>query len=207
MGAGPDGAKAMSSDESRLGRWARRKAEARNRRGGATPVLDKEPVEKQPLKEPADALPGEAAPVERLPEGAELPDIESLDADSDFSAFMKEGVPQALRRLALRKLWASDPMFNVIDEMVEYGEDYTNAGMIVEGIKSAWEPGRGYARDDEKSPTNDTDDTDTSEAITSEAMDLEAQPAAEAEFEQDELRGTATTEIAEDESEEDPELG
>lgn len=192
----------MSSDEGRLGRWARRKAEARKQHGGAAPVLDKEPTEKPPLQETTDALPAEVQPGQNLPEGLDLPDIESLTAESDFSAFMKEGVPPVLRRLALRKLWSSDPMFNIIDEMVEYGEDYTNAGMIVEGIKSAWEPGRGYARDEEKPAAIDADGAEISEAA-----DSDAQPAGKVEIEKNEEANIASAEIVEDESEEDPELG
>lgn len=192
----------MSSDDSRLGRWARRKAEARTRRGGAAPVVDKETGDNQPPEKPTNALPAEAPPDENLPEGLNLPDVDSLTAESDFSAFMKEGVPPVLRRLALRKLWSSDPMFNIVDEMVEYGEDYTNAAMIVEGVKSAWEPGRGYARNEEK-PTA----IDTEGAETLDAADSDAEPAAETESKYTEGEGTASTEIPEDESEEDPGLG
>lgn len=147
----------------RLGRWARRKAEAK-RRGGAAPAVPEtpaevsvaapEPLTQGPLEqadEPAKAAPRPASdvPTEAAAE-LDLPDIETLNADSDFSVFMKEGVPAQLRRLALRKLWASDPLFNHIDVMVEYGEDYTDAAMVVEGLKSSWEVGRGYARADEK---------------------------------------------------------
>lgn len=148
----------MSSDEGGLRRWARRKAEVKRRRGGAAPVLEKDQAEKPTVSEPRElATAGEGA-TELTPENLDLPDIESLTAESDFSAFMKEGVPPALRRLALRKLWSSDPMFNVIDEMVEYGEDYTNAAMVVEGMKSAWAPGRGYARDESEPEEKRADD-------------------------------------------------
>lgn len=192
----------MSSDETRLGRWARRKAEARKQRGGAAPVVDKEPVEAQPLRESNEALPSENAPGEKLPEGLDLPDIDSLDADSDFSAFMKDGVPSALRRLALRKLWASDPMFNIVDEMVEYGEDYTNAAMIVEGMKSAWEPGRGYARDEETPVAAGDAETDASGADMAETSAM-----GEADVEQVEVNREASTDVVEGESDDDPELG
>ena len=138
----------MSSEEkSRFSRWAERKAAARQRRGSAAPAIaeapDAVPVPAAPPVEDAETGPEEAGPP--APE-CDLPDIDSLGAGSDFTAFMKDGVPAALRRLALRKLWASDPAFNVIDEMVEYGEDYTNAATVVEGMKSAWEAGRGYAK-------------------------------------------------------------
>lgn len=150
----------MSSDgRSRLARWAQRKAEAKRRGGGAAPAI---------LEEPANVPAMPAEPTAGVQTGAretgqpggepDLPEIESLTADSDFSVFMKDGVPVALRRLALRKLWTSDPMFNVIDEMVEYGEDYTDAATVVAGMKSAWEAGRGYA-----SKTGDEDSAEGKE--------------------------------------------
>ena len=136
-----------SEDKSRLARWAQRKAAVRERRGGAAPHIEKEradlPAGTAAHDEPKDMPHPTGQPGNETPE---LPDIESLDSDSDFTGFMKEGVPREMRRLALRKLWASDPMFNVIDEMVEYGEDYTDAATVVAGMKSAWEVGRGYAR-------------------------------------------------------------
>lgn len=54
-----------------------------------------------------------------------LPDIETLKEESDFSAFLKEGVPDKLRRLALRKLWASTPLFGLRDGLNDYDEDFT----------------------------------------------------------------------------------
>lgn len=147
----------MSSDEGGLRRWARRKAEVKQRRGGAAPAIEEERGDRSSTPVPAE----ESGPPENAetPEQAEtdLPDVESLTSDSDYTAFMKDGVPPALRRLALRKLWASDPAFNIIDEMVEYGEDYTSAGLVAEGLKSAWRPGKGYARDD--LPAEDARDT------------------------------------------------
>ena len=50
--------------------------------------------------------------------------IDDLTADLDFTAFLKEGVPEELKRLALRKLWRSDPVFANLDGLVEYGEDF-----------------------------------------------------------------------------------
>ena len=38
-----------------------------------------------------------------------LPPIESIDAGTDISAFMKKGVPTALRHAALRRAWSADP--------------------------------------------------------------------------------------------------
>jgi len=54
----------------------------------------------------------------------DLPDIDSLEADSDFTPFMQEGVPEKLQRLALRKLWNSDPILANVDGLNDYDEDF-----------------------------------------------------------------------------------
>lgn len=173
----------MNSEESRLQRWARRKAEVRKKRGGAAPAItDENSVQ------PAEPLPQEAAPaLEQMPDEptaeSDLPDIESLTADSDFTAFMKEGVSPALRGLALRKLWSADPAFNVIDEMVEYGEDYTKTTVLAGGVKSAWKPGRGYGADDETPEDSTTESDSPVDAADNreEAQEVPAEEAASAE--------------------------
>lgn len=58
----------------------------------------------------------------------ELPSIDSLTADSDFSVFMQSGVPAGLRIQALRKLWASDPAIVEGDDLSDYGDDYSSGG-------------------------------------------------------------------------------
>src|SRR5262249_38637440 len=50
--------------------------------------------------------------------------IESLTAESDFSAFMHPAVDENLRRSALKKLF-SDPRFNTMDGLDVYIEDFT----------------------------------------------------------------------------------
>ena len=57
-------------------------------------------------------------------EDADMPDIDTLNADSDYSVFMSKKVSETLRRQALRKLFRL-PGFNVLDGLNEYDEDYT----------------------------------------------------------------------------------
>jgi hypothetical protein len=169
-----------SEDKGRLARWAQRKAAARQRRGAAAPAIAEEPAAVPATAgapaEESKTEPGEAG--QPAPE-LDLPDVESLTAGSDFTAFKKDGVPAELRRLALRKLWASDPVFNVIDEMVEYGEDYTDAAMVVEGMKSAWEAGRGYATKSVEEDGDDkpvSDDPKEQEPVTDEQVASDESP-------------------------------
>lgn len=56
------------------------------------------------------------------------PDVEQakqLPVGADVSRYMKADVPEEARREALQKLF-SDPMYNVISEMDDYVEDYSN---------------------------------------------------------------------------------
>lgn len=52
-----------------------------------------------------------------------LPDPDTLEAGSDFSAFMVPGVSGALRRRALKRLWATGN-YNVRDGLDDYDADY-----------------------------------------------------------------------------------
>lgn len=113
----PDTGEAAADGEPFLERWSRKKAQAR---AG------------MPQDEPADAVgpPASAGAEAPQPEGAEapapvvLPDLDELDQDSDYSAFLAPGVDEALRRRALRKLFRS-PKFNVLDGLDDYCEDFT----------------------------------------------------------------------------------
>jgi hypothetical protein len=44
-----------------------------------------------------------------------LPSIESLAVTSDYTVFMRPGVPMALRNAALRKLWRINPVYSQSD--------------------------------------------------------------------------------------------
>jgi len=54
----------------------------------------------------------------------DMPDIESLTAESDYADFLSPAVSDKLRKLALRKLFLSE-VFNIRDGLDEYDEDYT----------------------------------------------------------------------------------
>lgn len=103
----------MSSDEGGegfLSRWSKRKAEVRQQA-------------QKPVAEPAP--PPET---EEEIDPATLPSIDSLTADSDFSIFLKKGVPSALRNAALRKLWVTEPSVVNYKALVEYNWDFTAPG-------------------------------------------------------------------------------
>jgi hypothetical protein len=129
-------------------RWSKLKQS--NRRGRAAPVavvpeeradFDPDTIE-QPIE--AEPKPGSAIVVEaervaeQDPDQAEitaaelrnqaeeagLTPIEDLEADSDYTGFLGQGVPAALTKAALRKLWLSDPVFANLDGLNDYDLDY-----------------------------------------------------------------------------------
>ena len=46
--------------------------------------------------------------------------------------------------MALRRMWRLNPMFRFADEMVEYGENYTDAATVIDGMTTAYQVGKGY---------------------------------------------------------------
>ena len=52
-----------------------------------------------------------------------LPPVESLSPESDFTGFMHPKVDDALRRVALKKLF-NDPHFNIPDPFEPYSRDF-----------------------------------------------------------------------------------
>ncbi len=160
-------------DRKFLTRWSRRKEEARE--GDEAPADDPSTAEDDSKAAKGDSpdLP-EAAPdeAEIL---ARLPDIDSLDENSDFTAFLAEGVPAAIRRRALRKLWRLNPIFANLDGLNDYDEDFTDAANVVEGVKTIYKVGKGMFDKDtppevpqevaaESSTEPDEDDQETPEA-------------------------------------------
>jgi hypothetical protein len=146
-------------EEGFLRRWARRKSEVREG-GEAAPEAAVEPVAAAAvpgltanvdravvapvgLQPPASAASPTApmAPQRDQPAARPLPtleDVAALDADSDFSAFVARGVDQAVRRSALKKLFA-DPHFNAMDRLDVYIDDYTKPSPVSEAMLASLE--------------------------------------------------------------------
>lgn len=152
------------SDSSRLSRWSQRKLAVRQgerklatHKGGALP----EPDEIAPNKEldnerkpaggqalaPADQSSAVVSENAEMLSEADLPPIEELSAQSDYTVFLKKNVPEALRRRALRKLWVSDPVLANLDGLNDYDDDYS----IVQAITmddTIYKIGRGLLGDE-----------------------------------------------------------
>jgi hypothetical protein len=134
-----------SEDEGFLGRWSRRKADAR--------ASDPAPAINQAVPdETGSEIAGHASEDVDQPEPFDvesLPDIDSLGPKSDFSVFMQAGVPSELKTKALRKLWRVKSELANLDGLIDYGEDLTGSFKTVEHLKTAYEVGRGFLRHDE----------------------------------------------------------
>ncbi len=130
----------MAEDDTEQGflnRWARRKA--------AHPEAEGPGPEAAPA-----AAESEDPPLSEEEIVAQLPDIDSLDETSDFTPFLQQGVPDLLRRKALRVLWRSNPVFANLDGMNEYDEDYTLATSALQAVKTAYQVGKGFITDEER---------------------------------------------------------
>jgi hypothetical protein len=80
------------------------------------------------LKKEQEEVPAEQKEEEPAPA---LPPVEELTPESDFTGFMHPKVEDALRRVALKKLF-SDPHFNVADPFEAYSGDWTGGEPIPE---------------------------------------------------------------------------
>jgi hypothetical protein len=78
-------------------------------------------------------------------------DFDALDYDSDYTRFMKGGVPEAVRKRALRMLWGSNPILANIDGLNDYDDDFTDAALAVKGLlKTSYKADSGYLTDEER---------------------------------------------------------
>jgi hypothetical protein len=167
-------------DEPFLQRWARRKADVATADAGPKDQGEAPGVE---TASPDGAAP---APVNSDTETGEpevdlaaLPDIDSLDARSDFSVFMQNGIPEELRTRALQRLWRLDPSFGHVDGLLEYGEDFTGTGLAADVVNTAYKVGKGMLSDEEDAPP--PDDSGTAEEASGDTVAAAAAPLPETE--------------------------
>ncbi len=130
-----------------LSRWSERKAAARRGEAPPEPADEARAVEEARAHAaiPEQALPPDAAPADE--DVPVLPSIDELNAESDYTVFLKEKVPEHLRRAALRKLWTSDPVLANLDGLNDYDENYNLTQTVIGVVQSAWQAGRGYAEE------------------------------------------------------------
>ena len=130
----------MSEDKGFLSRWAQRKAAVREGRAQAEPPPSAPPAVPAPGNSSATATaapastrvagtPGAAGnadeprPAVAAAPAPTLEDVAQLARDSDYRAFVAQGVDPQVKNAALKKLF-SDPHFNAMDGLDVYIDDY-----------------------------------------------------------------------------------
>lgn len=101
-------------DEGPLARWSRRKQAARVPEAAPSP----------PEPEAPPAIVEETLPPETLPS------LDDLAVGSDLAAFLRKGVPEALKRAALRKMWSLDPAIRDHIGLSENAWDFNDPASI-----------------------------------------------------------------------------
>jgi Protein of unknown function (DUF3306) len=201
--------------DSFIARWSRRKRAPRDEdRPAAEPAETAAPVEPpSALPESAESAdPTVAADPDEAVAGdpeviAKLPDIESLNEASDFKPFMAKGVPEVLRRRALRKLWRLNPVFAHLDGLNDYDQDFRDAAMVLPNLKTIYKVGRGMLGEVEPEPQAEATGSGTNEPVAPEAAKSLAPPAltaGPASVESPAQEAVATIEVARQETADQP---
>jgi hypothetical protein len=119
----------MSGDEDFLSRWSRRKraaAESMPPPGEAadTPALPQSSAESSAAPDTANEA-AEKSETEEF-DLASLPPLDSIVESTDITAFLKQGVPPALTRAALRRAWSADPAIRDFIGLAENAWDFND---------------------------------------------------------------------------------
>jgi hypothetical protein len=120
-----------------LGRWAQRKADARQ----GLPLTEPVPAVALKLapKPPESASVLASAETSAQLDAAEAPllptllDAQALTPESDFKPFMARAVSPEVKNAAMKKLFA-DPHYNVMDRLDIYIDDYSRSDPIPESM-------------------------------------------------------------------------
>lgn len=155
-----------------LSRWSRLKQEARDHEhqpqppAAVLPENEESPEqEREPAPPPEAGAEGDGAPAPSKaadqPPPLDLPDIDTLTRDSDYTAFLRAEVPADMRRQALRKLWRSDPVFANLDGLNDYDENYAAPSIVGAAVRTAYDVFNGYAPRDAAAETEAAEAPDT----------------------------------------------
>ena len=107
------------SDEEFLARWSRRKREAK--------AVANVPPPTEPAGTPNPAPPAAAEnPPDAEVDLSSLPPIDSINAATDITAFLRKGIPQELSRAALRRAWTADPAIRDFVGLAENAWDFND---------------------------------------------------------------------------------
>lgn len=124
-------------NEGPFARWSRRKlatrpndAPAANEKKHAPSQSGEEIEAGAPAPQSASPEATASADVESVELSEPLPRIEDLTAESDLAAFLREGVPLALKIAAMRKMWSLNPAIRDYVGPAEYAWDFNQPGSM-----------------------------------------------------------------------------
>ena len=129
----------LENDASFLSRWSKRKSESKE-------VSSKSEQNENNTVDVKDELIEEEKKLsnDELAEKYEVTNPEKIDNPLDLKKILKENLPDRLKQVALRKLWKLVPAYGEISELVEYGEDFTDAATVIENLQTSYIVGKGY---------------------------------------------------------------
>jgi Protein of unknown function (DUF3306) len=124
----------MNDRENFISRWSRRKRQAADEKAQLEKTSARQAVDPSSGEDPNLTSPKSAVASPPVPEFdvARLPPIESIEAGTDITAFMRAGVPSELRHAALRRAWSADASIRDFVGLNEnYWSDVTGPGGVV----------------------------------------------------------------------------
>ncbi|MGB0847390.1 MAG: DUF3306 domain-containing protein [Thiolinea sp.] len=133
-----------TKQEGFLGRWARRKAAAQAEHEQPVlpedtptppPVATEEGLLQQDSEDTEAPLPNKEASANPPLTDADMPPLETLTEDSDYTGFMSPEVSEELRKLALRKLFQGSA-FHHRDGLDDYDDDFTKFAKLGDIVTS-----------------------------------------------------------------------
>lgn len=123
------------ADGNFLARWSRRKADRMEQRRPPVGVAVQPPSAGELSEGRGDGAELPARTPQTMLTDEQMPPIDSLTENSDFSGFLSPGVSEELRKLALRKLFRS-AIFNDRDGLDDYDDDFRNFPALGDHITS-----------------------------------------------------------------------
>jgi hypothetical protein len=173
------------NDEGFLSRWSKRKALVKQ--GEVAPAKEPAPPAdshpnllpasvKEQMLSPSPAQ-GEGRvgvePQEKLPQPT-MDDVAALTKESDFSRFVAPHVDPSVKNAAMKKLFASEPQFNVMDGLDVYIDDYNKFEPIAKSTLRQLVTARMLGLIDDELEEQPKPDSDP--AAAHENADLQLQP-------------------------------
>ena len=136
-------------NESFISRWSKRKSgnvsDEENAELKSYEIEEVKNKKKLSTKDKKDESDYEELNDEELLEKFKLPNPDKIKKEKGLDVFFKDGVPDRLRQIALRRVWKLNPIIRFADaEINDYHEDFTDAATVIEGMQTAYQVGKGY---------------------------------------------------------------